>query len=311
MIDKVFRVSTGALNIRAEPSSRSGILTALPAGQAVARLDEMDRNGWWLVFADTPGDGLYVGYVAARFLTPITSMTGMEVPAPAPATALETAAGSGSTQPAPPPEGEVQPRPAPPSPVAPPAGLVIDSSSPDYPPRPDFAALNSDEGRRAIFGEFAYVPDPQPDDREHIRVTDGWDRVNITMVEIPQLRRVDPRYHRIQFHRLAEAQLKGLWAEWEERGLLDRIHSFAGGYAPRFKRGMPGVLSNHAFGTAFDINVDCNALGATPALFGRRGCVRELVPVAHKWGFFWGGHFEQRPDGMHFEVAKLLNATIT
>jgi len=66
------------------------------------------------------------------------------------------------------------------------------------------------------------------------------------------------------------------------------VRAPAGGYKPRFKRGVPGVLSNHAFGTAFDINVECNALGATPALFGQRGCVRELVPIAHKWGFFWG-----------------------
>ncbi|MFC1534810.1 M15 family metallopeptidase [Thermodesulfobacteriota bacterium] len=24
------------------------------------------------------------------------------------------------------------------------------------------------------------------------------------------------------------------------------------------------------------------------------------------FGFYWGGHFKSRPDGMHFEVAKIL-----
>jgi hypothetical protein len=35
---------------------------------------------------------------------------------------------------------------------------------------------------------------------------------------------------------------------------------------------------------------------------GRREGLHELVPIAHKWGFWWGGHFTT-PDGMHFEVA--------
>ncbi|MBP0575977.1 M15 family metallopeptidase [Mycobacterium tuberculosis] len=39
---------------------------------------------------------------------------------------------------------------------------------------------------------------------------------------------------------------------------------------------------------------------------GAKGCVRELVPIANRFGFYWGGHFSTRADGMHFEVAKLL-----
>lgn len=102
-------------------------------------------------------------------------------------------------------------------------------------------------------------------------------------------------------------QLVALWAEWQRLGLLDRVLSFAGTYNPRFVRGRASqqVLSNHAFATAFDINAAWNRLGAEPATFGTRGCVYELVPVAHRFGFFWGGHFTRR-DGMHFEVAKLV-----
>jgi hypothetical protein len=65
-------------------------------------------------------------------------------------------------------------------------------------------------------------------------------------------------------------------------------------------------LSNHAFGGAFDINDQWNGLGETPALVGARGCVRELVEIANRFGFFWGGHYSHRPDGMHFEIARLL-----
>jgi hypothetical protein len=34
--------------------------------------------------------------------------------------------------------------------------------------------------------------------------------------------------------------------------------------------------------------------------------VRELVPIANRLGFFWGGHFQNRLDGNHFEVAHVL-----
>jgi hypothetical protein len=38
---------------------------------------------------------------------------------------------------------------------------------------------------------------------------------------------------------------------------------------------------------------------------GARGCLRELVEIANGLGFYWGGHFSGRPDGMHFELAEL------
>jgi hypothetical protein len=65
-------------------------------------------------------------------------------------------------------------------------------------------------------------------------------------------------------------------------------------------------LSNHAYGSAFDINYAWNRLGQVPALVGEKGAVRELVTLAHKHGFYWGGHFNERLDGMHFEVAKIV-----
>jgi hypothetical protein len=74
---------------------------------------------------------------------------------------------------------------------------------------------------------------------------------------------------------------------------------------PRFIRGSRSVLSNHAYGSAFDINAAWNPLGATPADVDEKGSVIELVPLAHEFGFYWGGHFNSRPDGMHFEAAEI------
>jgi hypothetical protein len=97
--------------------------------------------------------------------------------------------------------------------------------------------------------------------------------------------------------------LKALWEDWERADLLDRILSYDGSFVPRFIRGSATQLSNHAFGSAFDINADENRLGTRPPLAGARGSTRELVPLANKHGFYWGGHFSTRPDGMHFEIA--------
>jgi hypothetical protein len=65
-----------------------------------------------------------------------------------------------------------------------------------------------------------------------------------------------------------------------------------------------GKLSNHSFGSAFDINAGDNGFGAPAAICGQRGATRELVEAAISLGMYWGGHFSTT-DGMHFEISKL------
>lgn len=198
------------------------------------------------------------------------------------------------------------------------AQAMVDFSQPDgdrkssgWPVTPgSMRPLVSTEERQRIFGTFSYSPAPTASNREAIVIAGTWQQDNIITVQIPQLVgrsiRGAPRDGMVQWHRLATAQLQRLWAAWEQAGLLDRILSWDGAFVPRFIRGSTTVLSNHAFGTAFDINASTNGLGSTPALIGQAGCVRELVTIANRCGFFWGGHFpEPRLDGMHFEVAVL------
>ena len=61
-------------------------------------------------------------------------------------------------------------------------------------------------------------------------------------------------------------------------------------------------LSNHAFGSAMDMNYAQNEFPAQPALCGEFGSTRELVEPAAALGYYWGGYFE---DGNHFELARL------
>jgi len=183
-----------------------------------------------------------------------------------------------------------------------------DPGGANFPPPPSFPAITSTTERQKLFGKFTFKHRPVPGNFENIEITDDFVAKNIVTVKIPQLvgvRRA-PSSGRVQFHRSAAAQLEALWAEWDTAGLLDRVLTFDGSFVPRFIRGSTTTLSNHAFGSAFDINADFNPLGAVPALVGKRGSVRELVQIANQHGFFWGGHFKGRKDGMHFEIAKLL-----
>ncbi len=181
-----------------------------------------------------------------------------------------------------------------------------DKSGVDFPPKPDFSPLTSTAARQKIFGVFTFVPDPTPSNPEKIKITNNWVRDNIVAVKIPQLKPITGS-DSMQFHKLAADQLSKLWKDWEKADLLHLVLSFDGSYVARFVRGLAakGVLSNHAFGSAFDINFLFNKLGAIPALVGQKGSVRELVSIANENGFYWGGHFK-RLDGMHFEIAKIL-----
>lgn len=182
--------------------------------------------------------------------------------------------------------------------------------SPQWPPLPSFTSLSA-QGSNATFGSFSFSPAPTAGNPEGIVIHGDWVAKNITKVKIPQLKGIygAPGNCEVQFHTKGAAQLQALWAAWEAEGLLPLVQSWAGSWVPRFVRGSRTYLSNHAKGTAFDLNAPWNALGAEPALVGRKGSVRKLVPLANQHGFYWGGHWGYnkggRPDGMHFELAVI------
>jgi hypothetical protein len=134
---------------------------------------------------------------------------------------------------------------------------------------------------------------------------DGWESENIVTINLPQVRPINSGTSKVRFHKKGATQLQKLWSDWDDAKLLPLVLTYHGTFVPRFVRGSRTVLSNHAFGTAFDINMSWNRLGVMPALIGNQGAVRELVEIANNNGFYWGGHFLKRPDGMHFELAKL------
>lgn len=81
-----------------------------------------------------------------------------------------------------------------------------------------------------------------------------------------------------------------------DRNLGHLIRTWDGCFNIRPKRGAAS-MSLHAWGLAIDINASGNRMGQTP------GMPRELVAVFAVAGFEWGGHWRNKPDGMHFQLA--------
>lgn len=76
------------------------------------------------------------------------------------------------------------------------------------------------------------------------------------------------------------------------------------GYAERLVRGSTSTLSNHASGTAIDVNAPAHPLGLpthltfTPSqILAVRAILRHCEDVVR-----WGGDYRSRPDSMHLEI---------
>ncbi len=177
-------------------------------------------------------------------------------------------------------------------------------SGPYWPKRPANLRPLGSAGRRREFGDFKYKAAPTKRNAEAIKITDRRG-LKLEKLYIPHLLGVPgfPASGEILIHTRVAEQLGELVYAWHVAGLIHLIQGWSGSYAPRFIRGSSTTLSSHSWGSAFDINYVGNQLGRVPALKGDQGSVRELVPLAIKHGFYWGGWFSRR-DGMHFECCE-------
>ncbi len=181
-----------------------------------------------------------------------------------------------------------------------------------FPPEPSFGSPSSPLSTLLTkLGNPKYTVTSPGTRHSPIRFTDGWDSKNIGKVFVPQLKGIpfgfDPKKTctgTISFYIKAHNAIKELFEEWEYAGLLDRILTYEGSFNPRVI-GSGTNPSNHSFGTAFDINAKWNGEKQQPAGIGQKGCLLELVPIANRLGWYWGGFYKSNIDGMHFEYAKL------
>ncbi len=93
------------------------------------------------------------------------------------------------------------------------------------------------------------------------------------------------------FHELVEPIDQGQLDDW--------------GYAFRQTRGSDRILSNHASGTAIDLNAIKHPLGKSNTFDkDQRNTINLLIT---KYGLAWGGNYKKRKDDMHFEIALNQN----
>jgi hypothetical protein len=128
----------------------------------------------------------------------------------------------------------------------------------------------------------------------------GFDLNDVTQVVVPQLKDVPgSNGGKLRFHKRAHEQFRAVFDLIEKRGQLHFIKSCGGTFNPRLRRPTSGHLSklpsNHAFGTAIDLNEDDPGFGDS---------VAPVAPVFEAFGFIWGKAFN---DPMHFEVGQLLS----
>lgn len=186
-----------------------------------------------------------------------------------------------------------------------------------FPDKPSDIERPTQRTSDKLFGEFRYRYSPTPSRPQRIEILDHWVPDNIVSIPVPQLvgmvdrQTASPRLMtegEIRCHRLAAPRILALFSAWETARLSNRVLYYVGCFNPRLKRGTTNPvranLSNHSWGSAFDINSQENWIGRPDAIMGARGCVREMVRIANDEGFYWGGHFGNR-DGMHFEIAQL------
>lgn len=129
----------------------------------------------------------------------------------------------------------------------------------------------------------------------------GFDTNDVTDVFVPQLKNVPgSNGGKVRFHKRAHEQLLAVFNLIEKRQQLNVITTCGGTFNPRLKRPTSGKLnktpSNHAFGTAIDLNEDADGFGST---------VAPVAPVFEAFGFLWGKAFN---DPMHFEVKQFLSS---
>lgn len=142
------------------------------------------------------------------------------------------------------------------------------------------------------FQPFSYVDNGDGT----IQIDPTWVEENIVRAPMPILT------GEVVCHRLMVDQLRGALQEIQDSGLAGLIDptQYGGCWVARHIDWNPSrPLSMHGWGLAADFNVSTNGLGQTPQMDPR------IVEIFKKWGFVWGGDW-RRPDGMHFELGRLL-----
>ncbi len=144
------------------------------------------------------------------------------------------------------------------------------------------------------FGEFSF----RPTRGDSIEIDPAWEDANIVTVDMEPL-------GLFECHRLVVPYIRSAIEDLRSGGLLAEVDpadfQLAGGcFNARLIRGGDRgfALSRHSWGIAIDINPSTNRYEGDVSLS------EEFGQTFRDWGFSWGAGW-LRPDGMHFEWARI------
>lgn len=138
----------------------------------------------------------------------------------------------------------------------------------------------------------------------------AFQRQNMGMLDFSDYSKVNKRLpNKIYCNKIIMEDLCKVFNDLVRTKLINEIISYDGCFNPRYIRGLEHkkLLSNHAFGTALDLNAtqnplgksreECIALGLKPFSLG-------FIQIWGEYNFLSGEKF-RRKDLMHFEYTKL------
>lgn len=98
-------------------------------------------------------------------------------------------------------------------------------------------------------------------------------------------------------HRLLVDNFIQAFTEIQTAGLADSFTEYNGIYARRSIRGYASHPSTHSWGIAIDMCASQYPLGSAKRM------PQAIVDIWRRAGFYYGGDFTHRPDGMHLQFA--------
>ncbi len=148
-------------------------------------------------------------------------------------------------------------------------------------------------------------------------VSPAWYAANIIQIKPPFAMRMTKPVRNFPIHKkCADATLAWLQSVWSNAGHDQQVIDawgmgvFSGSYCFRPMRGRLH-LSMHAYGCALDFDAPHNALHDPTPRFAtlRKEVVEPFLKLGGVWGGDWNGNTqindEHRPDGMHFQWARV------
>ena len=146
-----------------------------------------------------------------------------------------------------------------------------------------------------FYGEFKFKNDDKCPGQ--VVITDGWDKKNIVVLELPILKPTGKKW-KINIHAKLVEDVKSIFNEWVGLNVSYPVVELGGWVARRQYWSPVKPLSTHAWGCAIDINWSTN-----PA--GRRDYTLpdNLIGIFETHGWTWGGRWRAK-DVMHFQAYK-------